>query len=128
MKRTIFSSFFFLLPINIAFKRNDIFALNMSVISLALSIANHSHTFHSDQNRRQFFKNLDLFYMNMQALYLICFKFNLITTFIGFLIFSYYKLFLGENDIEYYTPTQKNYHVLFHAFAINSVTLCYFYS
>lgn len=45
MKRTITTSFLFLLPINVCYIYGDLFNLNLSVICLGLSAANHSHSY-----------------------------------------------------------------------------------
>jgi hypothetical protein len=97
-------------------------------MAMGISIANHSHTFHSNQLRRELFCRIDCFYMVTMAIYIfaktlytgnIDRRLFLPFVFMNCLIFAK----LGNKYIELYTENQRNWHVLFHIIGIISLTI-----
>jgi hypothetical protein len=130
MKRTIASSFLFLLPINMCYMYGKLFHLNLSVICFGLSVANHSHTFFTHDIKRkkvinlldQYINGFNLFYTWYTAIN----SFNCIvyaTTNI-FIISYIYFLYLLPTKTENYTEKQKTLHALWHFISIFSMTHC----
>ena len=128
MKRTIATSFLFLLPINICFIYNDFFHLNLSAICLGLSVANHSHIFFThDMVRKNGVRLLDqvangfnLFYTFYTALTSFnCFLYGTTNVFILSYIFLRYLL---HTKTENYTPEQNTLHALWHCMVIFSMS------
>lgn len=136
MKRTIFSSFLFLYPLNVAYKYSDIVILNLSAIGIGLSIANHAHTYHQLTKRKNLFNIIDTIYMHVIIAYTIypCFTttkcviqtISLLSVMVG-IFFS----LLGGTKLkkEEYSKYQKIWHVIFHIISIIGITkvreICY---
>ena len=128
MKRTIMTSFLFLLPINVCFIYVDLFHLNLSAICLGLSVANHSHTFFNhDMNRKKYINKLDKFAIVFNMFYTLytsltnfnCFLYGLFNV----IFFSYIFLrYLLSTETEYYTEKQKTLHALWHLSGICIMT------
>jgi hypothetical protein len=136
MKRTILSSLLFLYPINVCYKYRDQLFLNMSCLAMAVSLINHSHTFHHCEHRRKVFGSIDQKYMIFFSLFLsyrcirkspesifeLFFKF-LVIFYIYFYLLGGYKY--DKRMIENYNENQRNYHMLFHFFSIIGLTRTY---
>ncbi len=127
MKRTIFSSFMFLYPLNKAYQYGDQWTMNLSAIGLGLSIANHSHAWHQDQFRRKLFKYVDIVYMHAfiaRTVYNSLASLQCITSSI-IILMSIINTFLklGTEDFEHYTENQKLLHTFFHVYAITSLCM-----
>lgn len=128
MKRTIFSSFVFLYPLNKAYQYRDVFTMNWSAIGLALSVCNHAHSWHPDSVRRNLFKWIDIVYMHAftaRTLYnsltsATCAAESIV---VSALMNELYYNTLGNDNFEQYTEKQKILHVFFHIFAVVSLTL-----
>jgi hypothetical protein len=128
MKRTIATSFLFLLPINMCYIYADLFHLNLSVICLGLSVANHSHNFFThDMVRKKVINNLDKFVNGFNLFYSFysgltsfnCVIYGLSNVF----IISYIFLrFLLPYKTEHYTQEQKTLHAVWHGIVIFSMT------
>jgi|Laugresu1bdmlbsd_1035121.scaffolds.fasta_scaffold05349_3 hypothetical protein len=138
MKRTILTSLLFLYPINISYKYRDLLMLNMNTLGMAISLINHSHSFHGDNFRRRLFGFIDQKYMMFFGLfvsYRCLYKSPSIYTFIrvfgnmAIIFYIYFYLLEGrkqkERSIESYTESQKNIHMLLHFFAIVGLTQAY---
>lgn len=128
MKRTIITSFLFLLPVNICYIYGDIFHLNLSVLCLGISVANHSHSFHShDLIRKNGIRYIDMFLNGFNMFYsyytaLTSFNCFMYGTF-NLLVLSFiYLRYLLNTDIEKYSRNQKALHALWHALVIFSMT------
>jgi hypothetical protein len=122
---TVFSSFFFLLPIYLSYVVRDIVGLFMFSIAMGLSIANHSHSFHHNQYRRELFKRMDIWYIHLISIYLAVNAFYIFHyLFVCGLILLNYGIYyqLGSLSIEYYSPYKKKVHVLFHIVGISTFT------
>jgi hypothetical protein len=128
MKRTIATSFLFLLPINLCFMYGELFHLNMTVISFGLSVANHSHTFFTHDIKRkniirfidQYFNGFNLFYTYYCALTnMNCIVFGTTNLIIVSCIYLY---FLLPTKTENYTEKQKTIHALWHFLSIFGMT------
>ena len=128
MKRTIATSFLFLLPINVCYIYGDLFNLNLSVICLGLSAANHSHFYFThDMVRKNGIRLLDqiangfnLFYSFYTALTSFnCFLYG--TTNVLVISYIFYR-YLMYTKTENYTENQKTLHALWHFIVIFSMT------
>lgn len=128
MKRTIATSFLFLLPINLCFIYGEWFHFNILTIGMGLSIANHSHSFFThDIVRKNVINKLDciingfnLFYPYYTALTSFnCVLYGTINVFIISFIFSRFLMF---TKTENYTENQKTLHALWHVLFICSMT------
>jgi len=126
--RTIGTSFLFILPIYTAHKQNDTQNMILFCIAMGISIANHSHTYHTNKRRRELFKTIDCNFMLGLAIYLLIKAMNksilnkyLITS-ITIINYALYKK-TGTKNIEYYTETQKRWHILFHISGITTMAL-----
>ena len=129
MKRTIATSFLFLIPVNVCFIYGDIFHLNLSVICLGLSVANHSHSFytHTDEFRPVIIRALDMIMNSFNLLYtyytaltsVCCSMYGTILVLIISLI--YLKCLL-HYTIENYTEIQRTTHAAWHIFVIVGMT------
>ena len=138
MKRTILSSLLFLYPINVAYKYRDHLMLNMNSLGMAISLINHSHTFHPDNRRRKIFSFIDQKYMILFGLFVSyrCIKkspniFCILRVLInlGLISYVYFYLLEGykqkERSVESYTEKQKYLHTLLHFIAIVGLTKAY---
>ena len=128
MIRTICSSFLFLLPIYISHVNGDTAHLMLFSTAMGISIANHSHTFHGNLDRRLLFMKIDIFYMTTLSGYLITnsiYNSQLDARIVFLLVAINYGIFrqLGEKRIEFYTEAQRKLHVVFHISGILSMTL-----
>ena len=138
MKRTILSSLLFLYPINVGYKNRDHLMLNMNSLGMAISLVNHSHTFHSDNTRRKIFSFIDQKYMIMFGLFVSyrCLRKSpniycimrvlgniIIISYIYFYLLEGYKQ--KERAVESYTENQKYLHMLLHFTAIVGLTKAY---
>ena len=129
MKRTIATSFLFLIPINYCFYHGHIIHLNINVICLGLSVSNHSHSFynHHDMVRRKVILRLDQIFSSLNILYSFytglnsfnCYLYGITQLLIVALIFIRYLLPI---ETEKYTPMQKTLHALWHCFSIIGMT------
>ena len=103
--------------------------LNLSVIALGISVANHSHVGHAHAARRQLFKIVDKLYMTGFILYCSYPCFGECTVSISNLLavsaFIYIYILDIRIDIEKYKEYQKWCHILFHAVNIIGVTAIY---
>ncbi len=128
MKRTIASSFFFLIPINICYYYEDIFHLNLSTICFGLSVANHSHNyFTQDPLRKNTIRILDEIFNFYNLLYTCysglnnfnCYAYCSTNLFIiSYIYFRYLRYTKNEN----YTETQKTMHAFWHFLGIASLS------
>lgn len=138
MKRTILTSLLFLYPINISYKYRDHLMLNMNTIGMAISLINHSHSFHTDNFRRKLFSMIDQKYMILFSLFVTyrClykspsfYSFMRVFGNMGIIFYIYFYLLDGrkqkERMLETYTETQKNLHMLLHYTAIIGLTDAY---
>lgn len=139
MKRTIASSLLFLYPLNCAFHAVDVWMLNLCAIAMAVSLVNHSHTFHPDTYRRKIFGTIDenvmiglVIYITGKCLYLSTHFWECLCTLGGLCVFisvTYFGLLRGWQKegrvMEAYKEWQKNVHVLFHVVSIIGLTMCY---
>ncbi len=138
MKRTILSSLLFLYPINVSYNYRDKLMLNMNSLGMAISLINHSHSFHQDNIRRRIFSFIDQKYMIFFGLFvsyrclrktpnLYCF----LRVFFNIFLISYIYLYLLDGykqksrSIESYTEKQKYLHMLLHFIAILGLTDSY---
>jgi len=129
MKRTIATSFLFLLPINLFFMDGDIFHANICTLCLGLSVANHSHSFytHHDLLRKNGIRLLDQL---VQCINLVYSLYVGLTTFncyvyasINFWVISFiYLRYLLFTETEKYSPLQKTLHSVWHCICIFSMT------
>ena len=130
MIRTVFSSFLFLLPIYISHVVYDTLGLFMFSIAMGMSIANHSHSFHPNKNRKILFNRIDVIYIHMMSIYIfLCafYKFHVIfVVFMGIFNYGIY-LQLGSKSIEYYSSYEKKLHVFFHLIGIVTLTFIRYY-
>ncbi len=138
MKRTILSSLLFLYPINVSYKYNDLLMLNMNSIGMAISLINHSHSYHNDNLRRKIFSTIDQKYMIFFGLF-VSYKcisktpsFSCFLRVFGNLVlisYIYFYLLEGykqkERAVESYNEKQKNLHVLLHFISIIGLTQSY---
>ena len=129
MKRTIATSFLGLIPINIFFNQGNIFHLNLAVLCLGLSVANHSHTFynHHDWRRREGILRLDQFVNSFNVVYSIYSGLTSVTCYLygstEFLILSIvYIKYLLPTRTEDYSPNQKSLHALWHCMIVFGLT------
>jgi hypothetical protein len=138
MKSTILSSLLFLYPINIAHKYNDLLMLNLNTLGMAISLINHSHTFHQDSSRRRLFGMIDQKYMLSFVFFIFyrCLKkspniYCFTRLFLNILAISYIYFYLlegykqNERQLESYTEKQKYLHMLLHFVAIIGLTKTY---
>lgn len=138
MKRTILSSLLFIYPINVSYKHRDHLMLNLNTLGMAISLINHSHTFHPDDMRRKIFGMIDQKYMMLFGLFVSyrCLKkspnlYCFIRVFGNMLLISYIYFYLLEGykqktrAVESYKEKQKYFHVLLHFFAIIGLTDAY---
>jgi len=138
MKRTILSSLLFLYPINVAYKYRDQLMLNMNSLGMAISLINHSHTFHTDDKRRKIFSFIDQKYMIIFGLFVSyrCLRrspdiYCMIRVLgnLGIVSYIYFYLLEGykqkERAVESYTERQKYLHMLLHFMAIVGLTRAY---
>ena len=127
MKRTIASSFLFIVPINFFFNSGYIFKANLCALALGLSVANHSHIGHSDKFRRHLFMTLDPIYMPIFAVYMawslrfVPWLLALHASVLGYLWLGPLSKG-GVTRIDQYTEIQKDLHMLFHFAAILGFT------
>jgi hypothetical protein len=130
MIRTVCSSFLFLFPIYLSYVLRDTLGLFMFSIAMGMSIANHSHSFHPNKNRRELFKRMDIVYIHAMSIYIFLhafYKFNtMFVLFMGILNYSVY-LQLGERSIEYYSSYEKKVHVFFHFIGVFTLTFIRYY-
>jgi hypothetical protein len=123
---TVLSSFCFVFPIYLSYVYQDVLALFLFSFGMGLSIANHSHTFHPDQFRRELFQTMDVMYMELLTLYLVVdASYRVSYLSIAALIWLNSSIFrrLGKFPIEQYTQEQRILHVWFHVVGISS--FCY---
>jgi hypothetical protein len=116
--------------------------MNASIMALAISCINHSHTYHSDYFRRKLFGHIDQLYMIGMFFFsfITCARLTktkdamreCIRDFLSTMcciVFIYGFMLKGYKSrtraIEYYTPFQKNMHVFFHFFTILRITSLY---
>ena len=127
MKRTIASSFLFIVPINMLFRYGYIFRANLFALALGLSVANHSHVGHSDPFRRNLFMTLDTIYMPCFAVYM-AWSLRFVPWLLAIQAALMGYLWLGPlskggvTRVDQYTELQKDLHVLFHFVAILGFT------
>ena len=69
--RTICTSFLFIIPIYTAHIQNNTQHMILFCIAMGISVANHSHTYHTNQIRRNLFKSIDCNFMLGLAVYLL---------------------------------------------------------
>ena len=128
MKRTIMSSFIFLLPINLCFIYGEWFQFNILAIGMGMSIANHSHNFFThDMARKKLINKLDyiingfnIFYPYYSAITSFnCFLYGTTNIFIISFLFLRYLL---PTKTENYTENQKTLHALWHILTISSMS------
>jgi hypothetical protein len=138
MKRTILSSLLFFYPINVAFRQRDRLMLNLNTAGLAISLVNHSHSFHADDLRRYLFGFIDQKFM-ISFTALIAYRclrktptlgcFLRVGGNVGLMFFIYFYLLEGykqnRRSIESYTERQKYIHMLMHLIAIVGLTQAY---
>ena len=138
MKRTILSSLLFIYPINVSYKYRDHLMLNLNTLGMAISLINHSHSFHPDNTRRKLFSMIDQKYMIFFGLfvsYKCLSKSPNIYSFLrvggNMLFISYIYLYLLEGykqksrSVESYNQKQKFLHMLLHFVAIIGLTDAY---
>lgn len=138
MKRTILSSLLFLYPINVSYKYRDHLMLNLNSLGMAISLINHSHSFHGDDTRRKIFSIIDQKYMIFFGLFVSykCLSKNpnfycflrvsgnmLLISYVYFYLLEGYKQ--KSRSLEFYTERQKYLHMLLHFIAIIGLTRCY---
>lgn len=128
MKRTIATSFLFLLPINLCFMYGELFHLNLSVISFGLSMANHSHNFFThDIQRKNIIRFLDQYVNGFNLIYtyysaltnMNCIVFGTTNLVI---VSTIYLCFLLPTQTEKYNEKQKTLHALWHFLGICGMT------
>jgi hypothetical protein len=128
MKRTIATSFLFLLPINLCFMYGEWFQLNLLTIGMGLSVANHSHSYFThDPLRKKIINRLDYIVNGFNLVYpyytgLISFNCFLYGTTNVFIIIFIFLRYLMNTKTENYTPQQKTLHALWHVMVIFSMT------
>ena len=131
MIRTILSSFLFLIPIYISYEVRDKVGLFMYSIAMGMSIANHSHTFHTNLFRRTLFMRLDIIYISFIAFYHVLYSLyyiNVILVCIGtFVNYYIYHQLSVVGRIEDYNQRLKRMHVLFHLVGISTLTISRYY-
>lgn len=134
MRRTIFSSYLFLYPMNMGIKHNDYIFSNINAIGMGLSICNHSHSFHEDIFRRKLFRKADVIFMRLYGLYILylslytydskrAFLYNIVNT-----LSIYYLFFVRLNRkrfIEEYDSFEKWLHFLFHIISLYNAGYVY---
>lgn len=138
MKRTILTSLLFLYPINVSYKYRDLLMLNMNSLGMAISLINHSHTFHSNELRRKLFGIIDQKYMIFFSLFVSyrCLTkspnihcFMRVFSNIAIISYIYFYLLEGykqkERALENYTEKQKYIHMILHFVAIIGLTRTY---
>jgi len=112
--------------------------LNLNSLGMAISLINHSHSFHHDDSRRKIFSMIDQKYMIFFGLFISYRCLNKNPNFHSFLrvsgnmlLISYIYFYLLEGykqksrSIESYTETQKYIHMLLHFIAIIGLTNTY---
>lgn len=134
MRRTILSSYLFLLPINLGLKYNDYFFTNINAIGMGLSICNHSHSFHTDKYRRKLFRKIDVLYMHFYGLYITylslytyknkyIFLYNISMKML--IIYLFFIRLQKKKYIEEYDNYEKWLHCMFHIISICNAALTY---
>jgi len=128
--RTICTSFLFIIPIYTAHIQNNTQHMILFCIAMGISVANHSHSYHTNKIRRKLFKSIDCNFMLGLALYLLIkslYKslYNKYLIIITSINYSIYKQ-IGSENIEYYTEVQKQWHILFHITGITTMALSIF--
>ncbi len=126
MIQPIASSFLFILPILVSHLVQDTVGVVLFSVALGVSVANHSHTFHSDSYRRDVFKHIDVYYMHFLTFVLVVQSLRVLSfSFILFLSFIYYGFYssLGSKPIEQYTPLQSKLYVYFQLASILLITM-----
>ena len=130
MIRTILSSFLFLLPIYVSFLKQDTLGLFMFTIAMGLSIANHSHTFHTNYSRKLLFQRMDVVYMHCLGGVIGIQSYSKYPLFLVLIVsLINYQLYinLGNREIEHYNSFQRSLHVVFHIIGITSLTVGRYY-
>jgi hypothetical protein len=138
MKRTILTSLLFLYPINISYEYRDKLMLNMNTLAMAISLINHSHSFHNDNFRRKLFGLIDQKYMIFLSLFVSyrclnkspsIYSFLRVFGNLGLIFYIYFYLLEGrkqrERMLETYTEKQKYIHMLLHFISIIGLTRVY---
>ena len=134
MRRTILSSYLFLIPINLGLKYNDYLFTNMNAIGMGLSICNHSHSFHTDKYRRKLFRKIDVMFMHLYGFYIIylslytyknkyIFAYNISMKLL--IIYLFFVRLQRKKYIEDYDGFEKWLHFLFHIISIFNSALTY---
>jgi hypothetical protein len=112
--------------------------LNLNALGMAISLINHSHSFHPDNNRRKLFSMIDQKYMIFFGL-LVSYKcirknpnfYCFLRVGGNMLLISYIYLYLLEGykqkprSIESYNEKQKFLHMLLHFVSIIGLTNAY---
>jgi len=138
MKRTILTSLLFLYPINVSYKNRDLLMLNMNSLGMAISLINHSHSFHCDNFRRELFGLIDQKYMIFFSLFVSyrclhrspsIYSFTRVLGNLGLISYIYFYLLDGrkqkERMLQLYTEKQKYLHMLLHFISIIGLTNAY---
>jgi hypothetical protein len=112
--------------------------LNMNSLGMAISLINHSHTFHSNELRRRLFGIIDQKYMIFFCMFVSyrCLKkspniYCFMTVFSNIALISYIYFYLlegykqKERSLENYTEKQKYIHMILHFIAIIGLTRSY---
>jgi len=128
MKRTIFTSFFILVPMNFCYFHGELFQLNLLAIGMSLSVANHSHNYFThDLLRKKIVNRLDQLVNGFNLVYpyyngmtsFNCFLYGTsIVMLIAFVFIKYLLYTVTEN----YSPQQKTLHALWHLLFIFGIT------
>ena len=128
MKRTIATSFLFLLPINLCYIYGGFFQLNCLIIGMGLSVANHSHSYFThDMARKKIINRLDYIVNGFNLVYpyytaltsFNCFLYG--TTNVLIISYIFYR-YLMHTKTENYTENQKTLHALWHVLFIGSMS------
>ena len=129
---TICSSFYFIYPIYLSKKYNDTNGLLLFSTGMALSLTNHSHSFHTDLYRRNLFSKIDVYFFYIFTIFLMISSYceNRIKLKHLFIILITNGILYGPLRniyLEQYSSFQIKMHVLFHLFGISSLTFLRFY-
>ena len=129
---TIFSSFYFLMPIYLSKKYNDTNAVILFSSAMGISLVNHSHSFHTNSFRRLLFSKLDVYFFYIFAIYLMSagiYERRIKLSHL-FIIITINSILYGPQShlyLENYKSYHVKMHILFHLFGISSLTFLRFY-
>lgn len=131
MKRTVFSSYLFLLLILQGVKHTDIRHTIISSIGMGVSLCHHSHVGTKNTLDKKLFKYMDIGFMQGVVSPYACYlairnkkvKELLLLIMMDYIL--YIKVLCKARNMEDYSEFQKNIHLLFHIINLPSIHYLY---